>query len=282
DSDATLGKASDERWHRRKDGPRFFGNGVLLPLYDRDELPGFAKIETDLTEKRRQAEELQRAYDEMEIRVRERTQDLAAANESLLEEIRERRSSEAQRIQLLQRLVTTQEDERRRIARDLHDQLGQRMTGMRLKLAALHELCAESPELCARTNRLKQLAEMLDSEIGFLAWELRPAALDELGLVTALATFVGEWSRHYDTAADFHTSGTLNLRLSSDAETQVYRIVQESLNNVAKHSDATQVSVIFERSGESLILVIEDNGKGFVPEDIGMRESGRGLGLAGM
>ena len=278
-----LGRASDERWHVRKDGSRFFASGVMAPLFSAGKLMGYAKIATDLTEKRRQAEELQLAYEEMESRVLDRTRELANANESLREQINERRSVERQRIRLLQRLVTTQEVERTRIARDLHDQLGQRLTALRLKLAALSGLCTGQPEMRARVVRLQQIAELLDSEVSFLTWQLRPTALDELGLADALRTFVGEWSRHYNKPADFHVTALKDLDLSPAVETQVYRITQEALNNVIKHADAASVSVILERVGSLLVLIIEDDGVGFDSDSLSRKpEDKHGLGLAGM
>ncbi len=278
-----LGRASDERWHMRKDGSRFFASGVMAPLFQTGELIGYAKIATDLTEKRLQAENLLRAYEELENRVRERTQELGSANDSLREQTNKRLSGERQRIRLLQRLVTTQEEERKRIARDLHDQLGQRLTALRLKLAALSDTCVDQPELYARVVRLQQIAELLDSEVSFLTWQLRPTALDELGLADALRTFVGEWSRHYNKLADFHVEGVEELDISSDVETQVYRIAQEALNNVIKHAEAEGVSVILEKVGRLLVLIVEDNGVGFDLDSLERRpEDKHGVGLAGM
>ena len=95
----------------------------MVPLYVAGILRGYAKIASDLTERKRNAEALQRAHDEMEFRVLERTRELGEANAALIAEINERKVAEEQKIDLLKRLVTTQEDERRRIARDIHDQL---------------------------------------------------------------------------------------------------------------------------------------------------------------
>ena len=182
------GRASDERWLVRKDGTRFFASGAMAPLFVGHALTGYAKIAMDLTERKRTAEALQRAHDEMELRVLERTRELAEANAALRAEINERKTAERQKVELLQRLVTTQEDERRRIARDIHDQLGQRLTALRLKIASLDELCGDNQVLRARAARLQKIGEVLDAEVNFLAWELRPTALDEQGLVDATGT----------------------------------------------------------------------------------------------
>ena len=278
------GRASDERWHIRKDGSRFFANGVMAPLYVGEALTGYAKIAADLTEKKRNSEALQRAYDEMEMRVLERTRELSETNAALIEAINERKTSERQKITLLQRLVSSQEDERQRIARDLHDHLGQRLTALRLKLASLCDACKGDEDLYLRATRLQQIAELIDTDVSFLAWELRPSVLDELGLVEAIETFIKEWSRHYDIAVDFHTTGLSEKRLDREMETHLYRITQETLNNVVKHSEASAVSVLLERSGDNVVLIVEDNGKGFDVARVMNSEHGlgRGLGLSGI
>ncbi|MEQ1606284.1 MAG: PAS domain S-box protein [Pyrinomonadaceae bacterium] len=277
------GRASDDRWLIRKDGTRFFSNGVMMPLRVGNDLTGFAKIATDLTEKQRRAEELQRAHDQLELRVEERTRELAESNLALVQEMEVREIAERQRIDLLGRLVTGQEIERRRIARDIHDQLGQRLTALRLKIASLKEISTGHEEIALRVERLQDIGERLDAEVSFLAWELRPTALDDLGLVDAVGAFVNEWSRHYGISADFHSAGLPKARLNHDTETHLYRITQEALNNVLKHANAKLVTVMLEKRDSDVILIIEDNGRGFnVNAKQPSAESDMGLGLIGM
>jgi signal transduction histidine kinase len=246
-------------------------------------LSGYAKITSDLTEKQRYAEALQHSHDLLELRVVERTRELAAANAALVSEINERKTAERQKIEFLQRLVTSQEDQRQRIARDLHDQLGQRLTALRLKIAAMKEVCSHDENLKARAVRLQEVAELLDSEVSFLAWELRPFALDELGLVDAIGTFVREWSKHYEIPAEFHSSGLANVPLDESSDSHLYRIAQEALNNIVKHSRASAVNVLLEKTGDELVLIVEDNGVGMKPsERSNGRKGGKGLGLEGM
>jgi signal transduction histidine kinase len=255
----------------------------MMPLYVGKTLTGYAKIASDLTQKKRYAEELQQARDELEMRVRERTQELAESNIALVREMEEREIAEKQRTDLLRRLVTSQEFERRRIARDLHDQLGQRLTALRLKIASLKELSADNEPFASRVERLQEISERLDAEVSFLAWELRPTALDDLGLVDAISAFVNEWSRHYDIPADFHSSGLFKERFGNDTETHLYRIIQEALNNIAKHAAAKCVNVLLERREDSIILIAEDDGTGFDTSiQIVADEPGGGLGLVGM
>lgn len=275
------GHASDERWHLRKDGTRFYASGVMSPLQGAP--GGYVKIARDLTAKQQAEEELVRARKELEDRVRARTKELNESNIALQQENFERLKAEEERVGLLRKIVTSQEDERGRIARDMHDQLGQRLTALRLKIASLKDYCGDDDEeLRDRVRHLEAIGARLDAEVSFLAWELRPRALDDLGLVTAVENFVSEWSLHFDIAAEFHSTGVLQQRLEPEIETNLYRITQEALNNVFKHSNATNVSVILERRGTEMILVVEDNGAGFELSGTEAHPSCHGLGLVGM
>src|SRR5258708_35254367 len=195
----------------------------------------------------------------------------------------DREVAEGQRIDLLRRLVTSQEFERRRIARDLHDQLGQRLTALRLKIASLTEASGDTEQFASRVARLQEIAEQLDSEVSFLAWELRPSTLDDLGLRDAVGAFVNEWSRHYEISADFHSTGLSKERLERETETHLYRITQEALNNIVKHAGAKHVTVLLERRDESVMLIVEDDGKGFDPaEKADSADLSKTLGVIGM
>ncbi|MDQ3744204.1 MAG: PAS domain S-box protein [Acidobacteriota bacterium] len=273
------GVANDERWHLRKDGSRFYVSGVLTLLRDGG-LAGYAKIARDLTESQRTQEALRRAHEELEQRVAERTHELAEANEALRVENAERRRVERARLQLLRQLVRVQDDERRRIARDIHDHLGQQSTALRLKLESLKEQCLEYDQLCEPFEQTQMIAARLDADVDFLAWELRPAALDDLGLASALANFVKEWSKHFGISAEFHTTGMDKERPAPEVETNLYRIAQEALNNTYKHARASRVDVLLERRGDHVALIVEDDGVGFDPND--KAGADRGLGLLGM
>ncbi|HEX8351873.1 MAG TPA: PAS domain S-box protein, partial [Pyrinomonadaceae bacterium] len=277
------GRATDERWHLRKDGSRFYASGVLSTLGDAPD-SGFVKIMRDLTAQQRADEELRAARDGLERRVAERTDELRLSVESMLTEVKERRAAEEHARNLVGQLVTAQEDERRRISRDLHDHLGQQLTALRLKLAALREACGQDEVGRSRVEEVQALAERIDSEVDFLTWELRPTALDDLGLTAALSNFVREWSSHYHIPAEAHVTGfgTGTLRLSPQTETCLYRITQEALNNVYKHAQAARVSVILERRDGEAVLVIEDDGVGFDVGDAAHWKGDRGLGLVGM
>jgi two-component system sensor histidine kinase UhpB len=116
--------------------------------------------------------------------------------------------------------------------------------------------------------------------VDHLVWELRPTALDDLGLRAALANYVQDWSGRVGVSAKLQTSGLLDDRLPPDAETALYRIAQEALTNVAKHARAGNVDVILERRADNVLLVIEDDGVGFDPAAAG--GAGGRFGLLGM
>lgn len=235
--------------------------------------------------KRRQAEDaLRKAYDDLDQRVRERTVELLRVNETLRAEVIEHKKSEAARGQLLRQLVKAQEEERRRISRELHDQMGQHLNALMLGLKNLSVACGNGASPHTKSfHRLQELTEQLMDKTHHLAWVLRPAALDDLGLQTAVSNYVEKWSEHSGITADFHSHGLQKQRLSPPIETAVYRIVQEALNNVLKHAGANRVSVLLELRYNQLRAIVEDDGQGFDVEAVRFAsDQGRGLGLLGM
>ena len=189
------------------------------------------------------------------------------------------RHSEEARVHLLRRLIIAQEGERRRIARDLHDHLGQQLTSLRLKLESIGHATAGLPAAQSALIQADQLLVDIDKDIDFLSWELRPAALDDLGLRAVLETYVREWSHHSGVAARFHAEGIGDEGLAPEIEATLYRIAQEALNNVAKHARARSVGVVLEQRERTISLVVEDDGVGFEPATastmigvLGMRE----------
>ncbi|BDG60047.1 histidine kinase [Caldinitratiruptor microaerophilus] len=186
------------------------------------------------------------------------------------------RLQESQRVkdELLDRVIAAQEEERRRIARELHDETGQSLTSLIVGLKALEEAHPEARDTAAELRR--QAAATLD-EIHTLILALRPRALDELGLVPALRRFVSDFSQKHGIRVDFQTLGD-DLRLPARVETCLYRIVQEALTNVARHARARAVSVVIDVWPHQVSAVIEDDGVGFDPNQVG----GGRLGLAGM
>jgi signal transduction histidine kinase len=192
---------------------------------------------------------------------------------------RQRREAERARTELLARLVFAQEDERRRIAREMHDQFGEQLTSLSREIASLHHASATSPDMAPYVRRLEAISQQLDRDVDHLVWQLRPTALDDLGLRAALTTYVQDWSTRVSVPVELHLSGLLEQRLPRDAETTLYRIAQEALTNVARHSRASRVAVMLEHQGDVVLLTVEDNGVGFEPDDSG---TAGGFGLLGM
>jgi PAS domain S-box-containing protein len=238
---------------------------------------------TDITRIREIERGLQQARTQLETRVMERTKELAATNEMLLRQMSERARAEEERTQLLKRLVSVQEDERGRISRDIHDHLGQRVTALRLKTASLKDLFTENEQVRSRVDQLQEIAEQLDHEVSFVSWELRPSILDDLEFADALENYVAEWSRHSGILAEFSSIGSKQAFLDHDVKINLYRITQEALNNAAKYSMANQVNVLLDWRSDHLLLIVEDDGKGFDVSSISAgRESRKGFGLVGM
>lgn len=198
-------------------------------------------------------------------------------------DIAERKEAEKvlQEKESLQKIVTAQENERRRIARNIHDQLGQQITALRLKLNQLEKSGgAAGVEHLRHIREAEKIVEQIDHDVDFIAWDLRPISLDDLGLRLTFFNYIKDWARYTGIKAEFHTHGIGKDHLPFEVETSLYRIVQEALNNIAKHAKARNVSVIVEKRKGTLALIIEDDGIGFNVED--KRAQSRGMGLIGM
>jgi PAS domain S-box-containing protein len=201
----------------------------------------------------------------------------------IVRDISDRKRAEKLRNQLMRRLVTTQEEERRRLSRELHDQTGQALAALMLGLKSLESSGQFESSARERLQGLQELTSKLAQEVHTLARDLRPTALDDFGLQTALSNYVEEWSERTQIAADFHSNGLIKERLPPQVETTVYRIVQEALTNVLKHAQARNVSIIVEHRGNRVMAIIEDNGCGFDAEAMMNKPmSERRLGLLGM
>jgi signal transduction histidine kinase len=176
----------------------------------------------------------------------------------------------------LRRVVEAQELERRRLARELHDETGQALTSILLGLKALEEKLDEAGSRAAAAE-LRELVVATLQDVRRLAVELRPSALDDFGLVAALERLTASISEQTGIGIDFEPALTAE-RLPEEVETALYRIVQESLTNVVKHAKARNVSVLLTLKDSAVKAVIEDDGRGFDPAE----RTGEGFGLVGM
>jgi signal transduction histidine kinase len=195
-----------------------------------------------------------------------------------IDDVTELRRAEAARRDLLRRLVTAQEDERGRVARELHDSVGQLLTALALAVRAARDAAPLPPPAEDRLADAERIAGDLGRAVHDLAVRLRPTALDDLGLEAAIAQQVAEWSARTGVPVDYQPHGLAAARLPPEAAAAVYRVVQEALTNVARHARATRVSVVVTRHDGHLTAAVEDDGVGFDPEAAG---AGR-LGLVGI
>ena len=200
----------------------------------------------------------------------------------LVTDITERRRSNQQRDDVLRQLSGAAEEERRHLSRELHDQMGQLVTGLTLELRSLRRATNDTI-VQQRVPEIEQLAQRIAREIQTLARELRPPALDTLGLTAALREHLDSWSERTGIPTDFHTVGVTNGRVQPHIEMTLYRVVQEALTNILKHANASRVSVLLERRNGTVSVIIEDNGRGFDPAaSLASDESAHQLGLRGM
>jgi two-component system, NarL family, sensor histidine kinase DevS len=176
----------------------------------------------------------------------------------------------------VRRVVQAQELERQRLARELHDETGQALTSILLGLKPLEEALADHPARAALAELREQVVNALQN-VRRLAVELRPAVLDDFGLVPALERLTDAFAEQSDVRVDFH-SALGDVRLPSEVETTLYRVVQESLTNIVKHANAHNISVSIARRASTVAAVIEDDGAGFDQRAV----RGEGVGLLGM
>jgi len=172
-----------------------------------------------------------------------------------------RRLAEEHRLDLLTRLRTAQEEERLRIARELHDQLGQDLIGLTLMLKSL-EPAVETGEAREALRQLQALTADMDHRVHGIAWELRPSLPGAGGLRSALENYVPDWSGRFRIAVDFRCVGLDRDDLPAFFEATIFRIVQEAFTNILRHAAAANVRLVVERAADRLRVIITDDGKG--------------------
>lgn len=227
------------------------------------------KLKTSLEESSRWAEELEHRVDERTREVEERNRELNALNRI--------------RRQLLAKTISAQEEERKRLARELHDDSAQTLTAVLMTLKTAEDALPAAPDDARRAlGRSRSQLEVALREIRKAIMDLRPSALDDLGLAPAVRWYADEHLRPLGIKVAFEIDGDEQLATGA-AATAIFRIAQEAINNVIRHSGAQRVRIALEFGPSAVLAVVEDDGAGFDPEDLRQpQESGHGLGLLGM
>jgi two-component system, chemotaxis family, CheB/CheR fusion protein len=247
-----------------------------VPLRDTSgRITGWFGTATDVQDLKDAQEALRLSHEELETRVEERTSELAKRNSEL-------RRAEKERLRLLRQLVNAEEAERRRIARELHDHMGQQIAALLLGLKAIQDVSHGRTQALERIEKMQGIVKNLDQEVDRLSLELRPATLDDLGLAMALEQHLADWSNQTNVPVSLNIRG-LEERLPLEIETTLYRVIQEAMTNIIKHAAATTVSVVIERRRNEVRAVIEDDGQGFDLKTIQRRpDNQRNIGLSSM
>jgi two-component system, NarL family, sensor histidine kinase DevS len=254
--DSVLDDPEVEQEAARRLGAR---SALYVPLLVRDEAIGVIAVHDKTGPDPR--------FTDADLRIAE----IFAARAAVAVELRQRVARNA-----LERVLSAQEDERRRLARELHDETGQALTSILLGLRGLEE--AKDPEaLGAALEEVRDLVRSTLQDVRRLAVELRPKALDDFGLVPAVERLTESFAEQTRIDVEF-VHNVPDGRLPPEVETALYRIVQESLTNVVKHARAGHVSIVLTSKAGSVSILVEDDGVGFEPS----RARGDGLGLIGM
>jgi signal transduction histidine kinase len=256
------GRFADEGFRVRKDGTSFWASVIITPLIAADgSLTGFAKVTQDLTD-RRQAEERVQALN------RELRQRVTELDES--RRVIELRTLELQK--LSGRLMAVQDEERRRLARDLHDELGQQLSALKMMLP--------------KGKEDEEASKVLDTAISTvrnLSYLLHPPLLDETGLRSALYWYVDGMVKRSGIQVSLTITPLIFPRLAKDLEMTIFRVVQESLTNVYRHANTESARVEIEKQAEWVVMRIRDYGKGLPREISGKKSSSNlGVGITGM
>lgn len=198
---------------------------------------------------------------------------------AIVTDLTDRKRAEATRLGLMKRLISAEDEERRRIARELHDETGQSLTALLVGLRVIEEQ-ALTIDVRSAAQRLRSVAAQTVDNVGRLARGLHPSVLDDMGLAAAARRHVSDYAESFGVAVDLRLESIVSHRLPPLVQTTLYRILQEALTNVARHARAQVVRVELKHEGTMLELVVRDDGVGF---DAGAAlHEASGLGLHGM
>jgi PAS domain S-box-containing protein len=238
---------------------------------------GLSVFFQDITPRKQSEAALLKAHSELEQHVLERTRELSRANARLRRQIAKSQRSEAARTRLLRRLVGAQEDEHRRIARELHDDLTQRLAVLAIDAGIIEQLPGCPRDIGERAHVMYERLAALSESVHSLSRQLHPSILDELGLVDALRSECSSLEQRDGIRVRFHARD-VPTDFPSDVALCVYRVAQESLRNIARHARCSRASVQLGRTERTLVLCVLDRGIGFEVASRGKA----GLGLESM
>ena len=280
-----------EKTYLTRDGrkiPVLFSGAVMYG--DNGEIQGIVCAARDIVERKKAEVALQRAYDEMELRVEERTAELLHTNKQLQHEIeKHQRAAEALRESknrlrfLSSHILKAQEEERRRISLELHDELGQSLSLLKMKLGSIQrKLDRERSCLAGPLSEVQQYIDFTIENVRRLSRDLSPSILEDLGLSAAIDWLLSDFTRYYDIETNIDTRDISDC-FSLEKQIIIYRIFQEALTNIAKHAGAGKIEVLIKGDGGKILFSIRDDGRGFDYEAVEARESTeKGLGLTAM
>jgi signal transduction histidine kinase len=241
-------------------------------------------LTTEAHERQRAEKELQQAHDELEQRVEERTAALSQALSQLKQQVEIRERAEDQLRHLTLRLMTTQDEERRRIARELHDSAGQTLAAIKMTMASFRFSGAKSSDFPALLAELSTLVDEVLQEIRTASYLLHPPLLDEAGIACAARWYLEGFARRSGIQVNCNIPDEI-ARAARLSELVLFRVLQEGLTNVHRHSGATTVSVALSHDAGELTLQVEDNGHGIPQErlsEFNGNNGHEGVGIAGM
>jgi signal transduction histidine kinase len=226
---------------------------------------------------------LRSAHDQLELRVKERTSELSRTNDELTREIKERRRAERDLRNLSAKVLTIQDKERRRIARDLHDGVGQTLTAALMAVSQATSCPEPLPTgYQAGLRDVEDLLQQAVQEVRTVSHLLHPPLLDESGLLSAIQWYAEGFSKRSGVQLELEV-GERGQRLGREVETGLFRIVQEALTNVHRHSEAKAVHIRIKSTRGRLTLSIQDDGKGIPSDALRITPNGsQGVGLASM
>ena len=272
---------------KKKDGtPVYALASAMIDRGQNGEFMGMTKTFTNVTDRKKAEEALQKAHSELEQRVQERTAELSKAITQLRGQIKQRQRAEGelQKSQeeyrlLAGKLLTVQEAERRRLARELHDDLTQRLAVLAIEAGKLeHQLQDSATQVPERLRDMKEEMVKLSGDVHAISRQLHPSILEDLGLVDAISSECTGFTEREGIVVDFAPTD-IPPGIPKDVALTMYRVIQEGLKNVAKHAQATKAMVSLIGKDNSIRLSIQDNGVGFAPARA--KKKG-GLGLASM